>query len=500
MKWFEGTIPEAIASAKAKKAVFVVFIEGKDDASQEVARSLNSPEVSSCLESEKFVAIKLQSDSENYTFFAQIYQFVPVPSIFFIGDNGTPLEIIGNSLPPVDLKTKIDSILAKANPNSSNTSTNLIEAEQKAHSSENNQTSETESKISSEINNTNNDGAASGNVESSAAQSAEDKAAFEISQEEKLKRARELIEVQKKKKQEEEEKKEREREIERRKVGRDLQKLRQQQQDKDIKDAQQERLREKAAEQAAREKILKQIAEDKLERKRKHEKHLQEKNDQLEQKKIQEEAKAKAKAQAASVDMSKTRIQFKLPNGSPILGTFDSTSTLESLRSYVLQNAQLPFRQFSMSAFFPRKDFTAADDNKTLLELNLAPSSVILILPVKSNIPTSVIKSSDGSGIFSHFFWTLLAPVMSIYNYVMGYFTGRPSAGDSSNNENRNSGNSANSDSAGASFGRLPDFGVRRLDNQGAKIRARGNIHSLRADDNDNDENNTWNGNSTQQM
>lgn len=36
--------------------------------------------------------------------------------------------------------------------------------------------------------------------------------------------------------------------------------------------------------------------------------------------------------------------------------------------------------------------------------------------------------------------------------------------------------------------------------NQAEKIRARGNIHTLHSNDDDNDENNTWNGNSTQQM
>lgn len=81
--------------------------------------------------------------------------------------------------------------------------------------------------------------------------------------------------------------------------------------------------------------------------------------------------------------MSKARIQFKLPTGSNITGTFESSSTLETLRTYVSENAQLPYRQFAMSSFFPRKDFTTADDNKTLLELDLVPSSTILILPIK---------------------------------------------------------------------------------------------------------------------
>lgn len=95
---------------------------------------------------------------------------------------------------------------------------------------------------------------------------------------------------------------------------------------------------------------------------------------------------AQARATAASVDMSKARIQFKLPTGNSIANTFDATSTLASLRTYVSQNVQLPFKQFSMSAFFPRRDFTSADDDKTLAELELVPSSVILILAIKTVI------------------------------------------------------------------------------------------------------------------
>lgn len=66
-------------------------------------------------------------------------QLVPVPSIFFIGESGTPLEIIGNPLSPTDLATKIDSILLKANPQARHSSASFIGAEQQAHSSSSNQ-------------------------------------------------------------------------------------------------------------------------------------------------------------------------------------------------------------------------------------------------------------------------------------------------------------------------------------------------------------------------
>lgn len=79
-----------------------------------------------------------------------------------------------------------------------------------------------------------------------------------------------------------------------------------------------------------------------------------------------------------------TRIQFRLPSGNPHLGQFEPTSTLRELRTYIAQNIELPFRQFTISTSFPRKDLTHEEDGKTLLELQLVPTAVILILPLKN--------------------------------------------------------------------------------------------------------------------
>ena len=98
------------------------------------------------------------------------------------------------------------------------------------------------------------------------------------------------------------------------------------------------------------------------------------------QQKAQEEVRVQA--QPNSSDMSKTRIQFKLPLGNHIIGTFDATTAFGNLRPYVIQNAQLSSKHFSMSTIFPKRDFTSVDDNKTLSELELVPSAVILIRPL----------------------------------------------------------------------------------------------------------------------
>lgn len=45
---------------------------GKDDRSAELAQTIDAAEVSSRLEEDHFVAIRLESGSESYRFFAQI--------------------------------------------------------------------------------------------------------------------------------------------------------------------------------------------------------------------------------------------------------------------------------------------------------------------------------------------------------------------------------------------------------------------------------------------
>lgn len=48
------------------------LLVGKDDTSARVAEAINATEVSCRLEQEDFVAIRLESGSETYRFFAQI--------------------------------------------------------------------------------------------------------------------------------------------------------------------------------------------------------------------------------------------------------------------------------------------------------------------------------------------------------------------------------------------------------------------------------------------
>ena len=45
----------------------------------------------------------------------------------------------------------------------------------------------------------------------------------------------------------------------------------------------------------------------------------------------------------------------------------------------------------------------------------------------QANVITTV-TSTDNVGFFSRIIWTLFAPIYSVYNYVLGYFTGAPAS------------------------------------------------------------------------
>ncbi|KAH8246139.1 hypothetical protein KR038_000709 [Drosophila bunnanda] len=115
MNWHRGSIAEAVAESKAKNAVFVVFIEGKDELSSKLERFVDDVRVRSRLETADFVSIKVQGNSSAYGQFMSLYKVVPIPSLFFIGKSGTPLEIATGITDSVEeLTAKIDRVLVLA--------------------------------------------------------------------------------------------------------------------------------------------------------------------------------------------------------------------------------------------------------------------------------------------------------------------------------------------------------------------------------------------------
>jgi len=82
----------------------------------------------------------------------------------------------------------------------------------------------------------------------------------------------------------------------------------------------------------------------------------------------------------SSAHKKETRLQIRLPVGNPLTTTKPSDDTLQSVLDWIRQNAPAgtPI-EGKISIPFPRKMFTAAEMDKTLAELGLVPSSVLIV-------------------------------------------------------------------------------------------------------------------------
>lgn len=452
MKWFEGSIPEAIALAKAKQQVFLVFIEGSDELSQSMCNTFENADVSSKLQGAQCVAIRLKAGSEPCQQFSQIYPVVVVPSSFFIGCNGIPLEVIAGSVGPQELLERIESVV-QAKPSGSDDN---------------------------------------GNVASEPQLGVDASPASAPAAADKVERAKRLLEERRLQKLKEEEEATKRSELERRRVARELQLARQAKEDGERREWAQKRAQEKEEERRHREAIQAQIAQDRADRAERyqHERAQEEQQRRGREAALLQEQQQRLSQEAAARSLV-ARIQFRLPDGSSATHTFDATATLQDLRNFVLETIRPGFSSFSLSTTFPRKEFTHGQYSQSLQQLELTPSAVLLVVPNQAVVP-SVLSDSGVSAL--KFLGSLLTPLMFLWSLLTGLFFGSPAP-----TERTPEGVAPDppQEQGGARRRRPPQQGE-----GGGVYQRQGNVYrfSNRRSSDDDDESNTWNGNSTQQM
>ncbi|KAG5678513.1 hypothetical protein PVAND_008180 [Polypedilum vanderplanki] len=509
MQWFSGDIAAAVSLAKSKSAIFVVYCEGQDENSSRMTEMMNDESVSSKLQSDSFVAIRIKSDKPEYEHFRKIYQLVPIPSLFFI-KNGIPIKIVTSVIKTTnELLEAIDGILK----------TQINEATIKTV-----ETKEQDPKIVC-------DGDRCYKIESDQASSSKEtesteKKSEEESEEEKqekVKRALKLIEEKRIERIKEEQRLEKEREIRRRQEGQQLQNLKKWQDEQEMLKLQDERKREKLAAAEARKRVLQQIEEDKKERARRF--NSTPPTNEEPTKKVE----TIPQTSATTIPPNSARIQFKKPDGGSEIVTFDSNIPFADLHAFVKTDILngTNIKEFTLATTFPRCEFSQTDFNKTLIELNLAPSSVILIIPGKrtatnnnNNANTILPTQTDGSmlSMVGALIMGLFSPVFALFTYLKNFiFRSQNSNEEESSNyglQKRNEETLAPNDAAKrrnmdrfngsqnqastssqAAGGAIPKTGAYK------RMKPSSNIHRLHEDsDTDNEERKTYNGNSTQQM
>ncbi|GIY58880.1 UBX domain-containing protein 4 [Caerostris extrusa] len=303
--------------------------------------------------------------------------------------------------------------------------------------------------------------------------------------------AKVLVEAQRQQKAQEEKEKEQQDEINRRNVGKAIQQAQQTRHENELKEWAKNRAKEKEEERLAREKVKAMIAQDRAERAAKYQQHKE--AEQAERERIARNREETEKAMRnAAMSSNDARIQFRMPDGSFTTHCFSADVPLEEARRFVREVIQPPFSHFSLCTTFPRRHFTELNYSESLRDLQLAPSAVLLILPERA-----VTNVTPGTSFISSIFWTLMSPFTTVWNFIRSFFPGNiPEPDHSTRTE-------APSNSQEASSKNNQPSNTTRQSNEGRKespfAKREGNIFRIN-NQSDDDENNTWNGNSTQQM
>ncbi|XP_034369035.1 UBX domain-containing protein 4 isoform X2 [Arvicanthis niloticus] len=508
MLWFQGAIPAAIASAKRSGAVFVVFVAGDDEQSTQMAASWEDEKVTEA-SSNNFVAIKIDTKSEACLQFSQIYPVVCVPSSFFIGDSGIPLEVIAGSVSADELVTRIHKVQqmhsskgetsVTTNDNQSESSVSTPSASFEPDVCESAESRNTELCETPATSDTKSDNATGGEYASHDSLSQEPRRCSDQRPAEDLtvrveSRLTKKLEERREEKRKEEAQREIKKEIERRKTGKEMLDYKRKQEEELTKRMLEERSREKAEDRAARERIKQQIALDRAERAARFAK-TKEAEAAKAAALMAKQAEAEVKRESSTRERSTiARIQFRLPDGSSFTNQFPSDAPLEEARQFAAQTVGNTYGNFSLATMFPRREFTREDYKRKLLDLELAPSASVVLLPA-GRPATSIVHPSSGD------IWTLLGtvlyPFLAIWRLISNFlFSSPPPAQTSARATSTEPSNSASSNK---SEKREP-VRKRVLEKRGEDFKKEGKIYRLRTQDDGEDENNTWNGNSTQQM
>uniref|UniRef100_A0AAR2M0A5 UBX domain-containing protein 4 n=1 Tax=Pygocentrus nattereri TaxID=42514 RepID=A0AAR2M0A5_PYGNA len=511
MRWFEGSVPAAIAASKQQNSIFVVVITGDDEQSKQMLSSWEDDRMAE-LTDNCCVAIKVDAKSETCVQFSQIYPVVCIPSSFFIGENGIPLEVIAGGVSAEELTKRINKVKQMhsqqmgsgsscAAPDAAPSASESHSVNSPAITSENPSTAATSKEsLSMPVE----EGGASGHATPGEDRSLSSDDASQASQaEEPLDAKVERLTKKLEERREQKKKGEEEKEIERRKLGKEMLDFKRKQEDEKTKRILEERNREKAEERAARERVKQQIAQDRADRAARYAKNKEEAEAAriaaLQARQAEQEMKKEATERERS---AVARIQFRLPDGSSLTNQFPSETQLQEARQFAAQEVGNRYGHFSLATMFPRREFTAEDLGKTLLELELAPSASIVLLP-QSGRPTNTVVQSSGSGGIWALLGTILYPLLAVWRFLSGFIFSSPppgaaAAAAAASRTQQRSSNSFNSASTGEP--KRETVRKRVLEKRPEDFKKDGKIYRLRTQEDSEDDNNTWNGNSTQQM
>jgi len=475
MEWYQGSIPAAIQETKASGKLLIVYLHDASEHGQKMTSLLDSDAtIAARLHAGNCVALKLESGTEAFGQFSAFYPVIILPSTYFIGNNGTPLEVVGGFVETEPFLQRADNAFKLHN-----SSTEVMAASNQTETDSIAETTEPTATASSAL----------PTEESQTTAPLEDRMAA----------ARDKIEEQKRERVQKENEEHKLREIERRKLGQEMAKAQQQKEEEAIRRRAEEMAKEKADQKRARENIKQQIEKDRQERQAKFEEEKRQKEQKTQQKLEEKQAAdAAAAAELQARIRSSSRLQFRLPDGSAIIQEFPVDATFQQVKQFIQEAASargLP--EFDLIHSLSRRRFQPDDDSATLSALDLAGPNALIVVPRTSK---GVKTSGDADGTVSGFdlvalFWMLLAPFIFLFNLIRNFVVGTQSASDVGRTPlmvSPSGINNARTDRSNTDVRQRPS---------GTSYSRDGNVHRLRRPDSESDSDDpTWNGNSTQQL
>jgi len=488
MEWFTGDVGSAITLAKSKNAIFCVYITGQDDMSVKLLEMTQTTDFS-----EKYkdiVCIKIEQGTTTFSQFSQIYPVLMVPSIYYINSaTGVDIEVTVTTGDVQSVLAGLDRAVDKFNDSSAAPS-QVASTSEAAKPAADKQESE--------------DAKPSTSVESqdvgarvSRARELLDENVGNVGPvqghdtptrlEDRVSRAKDFIQQRQEEKSKEEEEKEKSKEIERRNLGRDVQEFQRKQEEQKIQEMVKERQKEKEEERQARARVQAQIEQDRADRAARFKKEKDEREEQRKEAERKTLAEQAAKADRDAAQRSTiSRLQFRLPDGRSRTHEFSADSSLDEVYKWVSTDLEAGFSRFTLSTTFPRRNLDDSPRSSTLRDLQLAPSGTVMVLPVASS--SSALMANDGS--LMSLLMLLMTPFTFLWGLVSSFINPPPSRGPSGNGV-------ASGGSAGQTLGGSTQ--TDRNTNRPKRGENMGRISNLH-EQSDDDEQNTYNGNSTQQM
>lgn len=122
--------------------------------------------------------------------------------------------------------------------------------------------------------------------------------------------------------------------------------------------------------------------------------------------------------------VDETRLQIRLPGGIIRTHAFPIAEPLSSVRAFVINEliTGTNIREFTLATNYPRREFKMEDEAKTLIDLNLVPNAILLVIQRDTFNP---VVRTGGSVLtmLTSVFWAMLTPAtMAIeYAHKMGW-------------------------------------------------------------------------------